>query len=352
MQLELLSVSDLTVNPHNDRHGELPSEAAAINWLLSRRESHMRNLANDIAAQGGTYEPPLVAKESSASYIVYDGNRRVTCLKLIDNPLLAPTLEFQNFFEALRGQWPGEFSSSIECQVETDRERIDEILFRRHTGSQSGVGQSHWDDAAKHNFIARTGRKSGRNIAEGIEKKLVAAGYLETEGDLPRSNMNRLLSSEELRGLVGLSFTDGKLRFTASPEKVLAALDRIASDLITKKLVLGHIWNNEGKRNYLSELYGGGVLPEKRDRLSAPIAFEEVAPPKRGPLRSRPAILEPRSTLIPTDCDPALSWSTETARLQEIWRELQQLSIERYPNAVAVSLRRHWCHGGGNRHSN
>jgi hypothetical protein len=34
-----------------------------------------------------------------------------------------------------------------------------------------------------------------------------------------------------------------------------------------------------------------------------------------------------------------ISWSLEMARLRDIWKELQQLAMERYPNAVAVSLR-------------
>ena len=94
MQLVLLPVSRLVINPHNDRHGELSSESAAIDWLLSRRILHMRNLANDIVMQAGIDELPLVCKEGT-NYVVYDGNRRVTCLKLMGNPQSAPTPELQ-----------------------------------------------------------------------------------------------------------------------------------------------------------------------------------------------------------------------------------------------------------------
>jgi hypothetical protein len=337
MQLALLSLSELVVNPHNDRHGELHDESAAIGWLLLHREEHMRNLASDIIAQGGIFEPPLVTPDGPR-HIVYDGNRRVTCLKLIAEPSAAPTPELQKFFAKLRAKWQGPFPEVVECQVEHDRERIDEILFRRHTGSQLGVGQSDWDAAAKQNFISRTGRKSG-TLAEGIEKKLVAMGCVAAEGDLPRSNLNRLLSSEDLRKLVGVSFVDGKLRFTASPEKVLAGLDRIAQDLMTKKLVLGHIWNNEGKRAYLSELRNQGVLPTKEDELVLPISFEDAPDSKPARPRPKPVMIEPRLTLIPHEMNHSISWTADTIRLRDIWGELQQLSVERYPNAIAISLR-------------
>ncbi|NSL71360.1 hypothetical protein C6Y62_06005 [Hyphomicrobium sulfonivorans] len=271
-------------------------------------------------------------------HIVYDGNRRVTCLKLLANPSAAPTLELHRFFEKLRGNWQGPFPEAIKCQVEDDRERIDKILFRRHTGSQSGVGQSDWDAAAKQNFILRTGRGSG-TLAAGIEKRLVSMGAVAAEGDLPRSNLNRLLSSEELRKLVGVSFANGKLRFTATPDKVLRVLDRIAQDLMTKKVVLSHIWNNEGKRAYLSELRDEGLLPSKEDELLQPVLFNSAPPIKRAQPRSRPMLVQPRSTLIPHEMNNAISWTNATIRLKEIWNELQQLHVERYPNSVGISLR-------------
>ena len=52
MPYKTISVSELHVNPHNDRHGELPSEDAAIKWLLKSRANHMRNLTKDIVAEG------------------------------------------------------------------------------------------------------------------------------------------------------------------------------------------------------------------------------------------------------------------------------------------------------------
>ena len=96
------------------------------------------------------------------------GNRRVTCLKLLEKPSRAPTQELQKFFGELRKLWIGEFPKTITCQVEKDRDRMDNILYRRHTGSQSGVGQSTWDDRMKNNFILRTGQGSGFNVADEV----------------------------------------------------------------------------------------------------------------------------------------------------------------------------------------
>ncbi|MEJ5118288.1 hypothetical protein WH158_12790 [Gluconobacter cerinus] len=92
-----LALSSLIVNPANDRHGELDSEAAAIAHLFATQEGHMRNLAKDIVLKNEVFEPPLVYPEGD-KYIVADGNRRTTCLKLLMNPRQAPTVELQDFF--------------------------------------------------------------------------------------------------------------------------------------------------------------------------------------------------------------------------------------------------------------
>jgi hypothetical protein len=157
MAIRNIPLKELIVNRANDRHGELVNETAAIGWLFREREAHMRNLAKDIVERGEIYELPLVSPEGSG-FIVFDGNRRVTCLKLLDDPRLAPTAELQSFFQDLRARWVGAFPERIQCQVETDRDRIDEILFRRHTGTQKGVGQSTWDDRMKATFVARVER--------------------------------------------------------------------------------------------------------------------------------------------------------------------------------------------------
>lgn len=89
MAYKELALQALSVNSANDRHGELENETAAIAWLFTNHESAMRKLAKDLAETGEIYEPPLVWPDG-ATYVVFDGNRRVTCLKLIAQPKRAP----------------------------------------------------------------------------------------------------------------------------------------------------------------------------------------------------------------------------------------------------------------------
>ena len=337
MVIRKLALIALVVNRANDRHGELENETAAMAWLFNERETHMRNLTKDIVEQGEIYEYPLVSPDKS-KFIVFDGNRRVTCLKLLDDPRRAPTTELQAFFRDQKALWKGTFPKEIQCQVETDRERIDEILFRRHTGSQSGVGQSTWDDRMKATFVTRTGKGGGPSVADEIEKRLAKANLLPSRRKIPRSTLNRLLSAEPFRHRVGISMKGGCFQFTHDETKSLAALARIAKDMAERDLVLGDIWDIDGKQSYLDQLEREGVLPDRTGTTTttAPAKPAEKTAKVKPSAKPTPTI---RTTLIPQK-DFDLSWPGRLQRHHRIWEELQfHLDLRTHPNAISVLMR-------------
>src|SRR5947209_19776396 len=117
MTYKAIPLEHLLINRANDRHGELENETAAIAWLFNNREQHMRNLTKDLVQTGELYEPPLVGPEGQ-KYLVFDGYRRVTCLKLLNHPRGAPTTELQEFFRDPRTRAKGALPSLIQCQRE------------------------------------------------------------------------------------------------------------------------------------------------------------------------------------------------------------------------------------------
>jgi hypothetical protein len=339
MPIRSIPLNELLVNRANDRHGELENETAAIAWLFNARESHMRNLTKDIVAKGTVFELPLVSPEGQ-KFIVFDGNRRVTCLKLLQDPRRAPTTELQSFFREQREKWSRTFPDATQCQVENDRDRIDDILFRRHTGTQNGVGQSTWDDRMKATFVARTGKGSGANVADEIEKRLAAASMLPKGRKIPRSTMNRLLSAEPFRNRLGFSMNKGRFTFTHDENVSLAAMARVADDLANGRLVLGDIWDVDGKRGYLDGLEKAGVLPNAHHASSR--AKSESSASKSAQHKHKPSAHpkpSQRATLIPQK-DFGLVWPGRLQRHHQIWEELQfHLELARHPNAISVLLR-------------
>jgi hypothetical protein len=335
MTYRMLALDSLVVNPANDRHGELENETAAIARLFALREQHMRNLTKDLVAKGEMYEPPLVYPEGD-KFIVADGNRRTTCLKLLASPRRAPTVELQEFFAEQRKAWSGKVPDHVHCRVESDRDRVDEILFRRHTGSQNGVGQSTWDDRMKNNFVVRTGKGTGFNVADEIEKRLAAADMLPKK-KIPRSTMSRLLSAEAIRNRVGFSIRKGKFEYLRREDAVHRALRRIADDLASGKRTLNQIWDTESKLAYIDKLDKEGVLPTVDDVPKGGTTNPVPASPKP---QTTPATRPPARTNLIPHVEYGVVWAGRLQRHHAIWDELQfKLDLVEHPNAVSVLLR-------------
>jgi hypothetical protein len=359
MAYKKLALKALLVNSANDRHGELKNETAAIAWLFTHHEKAMRKLAKDLAETGEVYEAPLVWPDGP-TYVVFDGNRRVTCLKLISQPKWAPSVELQAFFKELKANWNGPFPDRLECQIEKDRERIDEILLRRHTGTRGGVGRNPWTDRMTATFVERTGKGGGVNVADEIEKRLAAADMLPPK-KIPWSTANRLLSSEGLRNRVGISVAKSKFQLIHPEPLVLPVFRRIAEDLTGRSVVLGDLWDNEGKVAYLDRLEAEGVLPLP----PLPSAATSAAGTPRGGsgggatgpgagsgsgsgAGAGPGAASPppppakpvkRTTLIP-QLSHAIVWQVHIQRQRQIWDELQfKLKLEDHPNAISVLFR-------------
>jgi hypothetical protein len=329
---EELVVDDLRVNQANDRHGEVGSEDLSIAELFRLHDAQMRNLAADIASVGAVFDPPLVMPTDNV-YVVFDGNRRVTCLKLLRDPTRAPTTELRAYFASL-AERANSIPDRLMCQVEDDRNLTDSILFRRHTGSQKGVGQLGWNDRAKLNFVERTGQGGGINVAAEVERLLTEANRL-PEGTIPWSTLTRLLSSEEFRNRAGVSTAGRNFRLTHDHGAVVDALHRIASDLANQVVTLGSLWNNEGKRTYLNRLQDEGVLPVENERLPEPVdAGRANRTPRRNPPRPRP----PQTTFIPPDA-PRIQWVATQQRARAVWEELQSLTLREHPNAISALMR-------------
>ncbi len=339
MSYKSIPLDKLLVNRENDRHGELENETTAIAWLFSNFLSQMKKLARDVVQAGQIYEPPLVYPDGS-NFIVYDGNRRTTCLKLLANPRRAPNSELQKFFADLRGQWRGSFPTRITCRVEPDRDEIDEILFRRHTGSQGGVGQSNWDDRMKTTFVNRTGKGGKLNVADEIEERLKAASQLPKGKRIPRSNLNRLLSAEAFRNRVGISTAKGRFQFIRKEDVSLRALARIADDLAHRRITLDDVWDVDRKSEYLDKLESEGLLPTAADAIEKSAkGGGKSSKAGSGKPQQKAQKPEKRTTLIP-QVEYGIAWAGRLQRHRAIWEELQfKLELDEHPNAIAVLCR-------------
>jgi len=343
MNLERILIQNLRLNPFNDRHGPLRDEQASIQWLLENRTLHMRALAQDLASTKRLYERPLVRPEDGV-FIVFDGNRRTCCIKLLVDPSLAPSERWQIFFSGITSDEVRTAFSILECEVEPSLEVIDETLLRRHTGTQDGVGQSPWDAEGKSFFLQRTG-KGTVGLGESIEKVLKAEHLIPEDLSLPWSNLERLFSSEPIRKRAGFSFSGGVVTFLTDKKQNLSTLQRIANDLTEKgdrKVVLEDLWNNAKKGQYLDRLKSEGVVIDPVAGRPVDAGRPAAGGPSEAPVAQRPSrgrAPKDKHLISGADTNPFVRFP-ELERAEKIWRELQfSLVFDEHDNAIAVLMR-------------
>ena len=286
-EIKTLHIDHLRINPHNYRHDNVADEATAIVTLLDTLPFRMKNLAKDIAKTGELFVLPMVGSKENGTHIVFDGNRRVTCLKSLNKPHHAPTEEWQEFFSKTAKGSEVPLPLKIDCQIATDQDWIDNYLYRIHTGSQDGVGQINWGNPSKARFVERTGKSTKLNLPGIIEEKLRSGELIDENLKFKHTNLERLLSSEEFRSRVGISARTREIVFIRDVEKSLAALVRVVEDLAAGTLNLNHLLVNKKKRKYLNDLEKEGVLPTAHDELENTIDFktgEIILAPEYKPL--------------------------------------------------------------------
>lgn len=337
-----IPLKDLIVNPANDRHGELASEEAAIEWLLVNKTEKMKELLHDIAARNGIIEEPLVMKKNGEDkYVVYDGNRRVTCLKLlqglasgnINNPL-------EKRLEAIKANNNLNLDTHIECRVEDDINAVNDILELRHIPGNSGAGQLKWDGHEKENFLERTGKSHKINFAREINRILIDEGYLNQEDRIPLSTFNRLFMSRDMKRRAGVDVQNNQIQLINDQDVSYSALARVAKDMIAGKKTLDDVWDKTKKTIYLDELEKDGVLPTAKNRLESPKPAEQEET-KTVQVPQKPS-QEPRQRdyLLPTDLPSPEKSEAFSTKFCLLFYELQNtLRFSHHAIAISISFR-------------
>ncbi len=340
MKFKDINVSNLTVNPSNDRHGPTGSEEAAIIWLFANKSKEMRKLAAKIARVGRVFDSPLVVKDGD-KYVVRDGNRRVTCVKLIHQPSQAPP-EHQSFFASLNQEAGSRLSTSLTCQVEDNTDVVEQILETRHNGVQEGEGQLPWGTREKAIHANRVSGRSDYAWSQRIEDYLIAQGHHDEALTIKRSTLDRLLSARKHRERLGLSEdSKGRLTSAQSPENTTKLLLKLVEDMSEKRLTLNELLKAANKVAYIDMLDSKGLLPALQSAPISPPAKKSAANKATSDTPvAKKSLPTQRTTLIPRHVNYHFNWSQGQTKIHLAWEQLQyHLDLTKNKFAVAVVLR-------------
>lgn len=164
-----ISISNLIINPDNDRFESVENEKQAIDIMLTKLGDKIYYIAIHILENGLSPKPFYVmpSKKSNKKFLVKEGNRRTTALKLMANPKLIDSKKhasLKNRFFKLHERFMETPIRKIMCYIYDDVEEADKWVRLEHTGEQNGVGIVEWKPEQVQRFDIKHGKNKSVEI--------------------------------------------------------------------------------------------------------------------------------------------------------------------------------------------
>lgn len=345
---ETFKLSELRLDEDNYRTGHVDGQRGAIHAIISDQKQKLVNLAKDILTQGGISpgEPIWVVRGTAfGSYVVVEGNRRVTALKLLDNPLLADGTIVEPQMRELSSQFAARPIRELTGVVFASFEEAEPWRRRRHLSSGSGVGLEPWGTLAKGRADRDHGKKTRR--------VLTVYEYLQDTSDDWRdiaatldgrwTTVERVLNSAPMKDILGIGIDpqNGTVTFENGNEAAGRKLLRsILGEMAKASFDFADVEKQGDRKTFLERFAGQSVKPKPSEAPRTPVTIKPVPqpPPPPTPSAKKPKLdTTKRTTLAPRSGQR--TFQVQGVRLNTIYRECRELTVEKNENAAALLLR-------------
>ena len=256
-------ITELLLNPENPRFDPVSYQTEIIEAMVDDQREKLVELAKHISDYGLSPIDILLVHKHEKQWIVWEGNRRLTALKLINEPGLVPDkyTKIKREFQKLNAVVDNAMMNDILCVIIEDKKIADEWIRLKHTGENRGIGTVNWD-------AKQTGRFSAQ-VRGVIDPKIAFFDFLRTSDDIPlkyrqnfskirKTNFDRLVNDPDVRTFLGIVNNDEgyMLGNGVSPQLLL-----VLQDLIFTDFSVGSIYHKEDRKNYIEDIKKRVELP-------------------------------------------------------------------------------------------
>ena len=360
-----IKLSNLYLDLHNPRYEEQKSQSEALNTIASDQKDKLLVLLRDIMDNGlNPSDLPIVMpdRQKSVGYIVLEGNRRIAALKLLRKPEILTNSTLRKKYDRLHASKESKAPTGIECLVVDSREEANLWIERKHEGEMNGAGTVRWDNVQKDRFLANKSGKPSKAVQLIDFMKAAAsddATLMEQLKRVSATNLDRFLSTPEVRSEFGLEFWKGEYTSRYPVEEILKGLKAVVRLFAAEDFNVRAIYSKEDRMQFLQNI-PASELPDKQTRSATPWSLKqfkpqnanETASPQQNGVTvpsSQQASLDEakpvethdpqrpvsRSLFVPED----LTITILNERCNRIYCELKQMSHVHLPNACGVMLR-------------
>jgi hypothetical protein len=331
-ETKTVPVGELLLDTKNPRHGDLTSQRAAIESLITSQRQKLVVLANDIRQNGLSPIESLMVLKVKNGYTVLEGNRRLAAIKLLDNPALADGTPIASAIKRLASK--GFAPNEAACSVAPSRKDAAHWLEIRHGGESEGAGVVPWSAYAANRFKSKPGREAAaamaflEAVAEGYPSNDLIQELAQEVGDKKITTLGRLVLDPNFRDMAGIEYRDGLVYFHYSAADLQAFFEHVLGDLAAD-IGVSELRTEPMRAQYLEST--PEVKTSKRTKAAKALGSKPAPKPQSPPKRRRGAA-KPKPL-------KNLSLDKLGSKTQALLGELRQLNPEKTPHAVAVLIR-------------
>jgi hypothetical protein len=259
--IKAIPLSDIKLDLENVRFGQdvANNQREAMSLMMSSKKDarKIEKLAEHISEYGlDPTELQLVYKDSDNSYVVIEGNRRLTALRLLINPGLCPIENLIPNFNKYHKRMDLSSIDIIECGVVKDRNEGLVWIDIKHTGENGGIGRVQWDGNIRDEFRARGGEESiGRQLRNLIKKSnLFDSDTVEAVNNINVTSLTRLFSSLPAQNLFELKVVNKKLLPSMEMKFIVPSVEYALLLFWRDKLNVDDIYKNTDRENFLKRI--------------------------------------------------------------------------------------------------
>lgn len=366
--VQRINLTNLLLNTSNPRFNPVEHQRDAINKMLEDQADKILVLAKHIVQYGLNPSDLIIVMPHGNQWVVREGNRRVTALKLIATPslVLPKYTKLKSEFKSLSKDVNAGLFENIGCVVLNREEEINEWVRLKHTGQNEGAGTVGWSAQQTARFRSRNEGKPDRQLVflDKLQNEESISKHIKDRfGSIKKTNFDRLIQDPDVRELLGIEIDADVL---ALPKGINPFLILVLSDLVDDAICVKDIYYKEDRQNYIEKIIkrnkdrplpgiDGGIKAIKEDEMLTGLennfdtnSTKDSSRPGQDkdtntadldsqiPKRRGRNYQVNRKTLIPASHKLTIS---SQHRLLKIFNELKFLSVEDYPNAVSVLFR-------------
>jgi hypothetical protein len=245
-----MPIADMKLDTGNARIRIGRDQNECMSKIL-RKEDQMMVLMESIASEGLT-TMPIIVKPIDGVYVVMDGNRRITALKLLNHPDSCPIEHLKARIWSFKKKYQENIPSTVDVLASSNDQAIAHEVLARHRGAAGGAGQLDWSAYLRTVYLLNHGHSAEYKWPGQYAMWAEVQGIV-VDDEFPITTLQRFFTKENL-ALLGFKISRDKFQPSISIENVRTMTEIVMRDFGINKKNVSSVFEPAQAREYIDSV--------------------------------------------------------------------------------------------------